>query len=98
MIQEAAEKGDRYAKKIWQETGEYIGIVLAGIVNVLNPQLIVIGGGIAKAGDLLMNSIRATVKRRAMPVAREKVQIKFSKLGNDAGVLGAAALFYAKEE
>lgn len=92
MIQEAAEKGDQYAKKIWQETGEYIGIALAGIVNVLNPQLIVIGGGIAKAGDLLMNSIRATVKRRAMPVAREKVQIKFSKLGNDAGILGAAAL------
>lgn len=91
-IQLAAEKGNKYAKRIWQETGEYIGIVLAGIVNVLNPELIIIGGGMARAGDLLMKSIGDTVKKRAVPVARERVQIKFSKLGDDAGILGAAAL------
>lgn len=95
-IQLAAEKGNKCAKRIWQETAEYIGIVLAGIVNVLNPELIIIGGGMAGAGDLLMKGIRNTVKKRAVPVAREKVQIKFSKLGNDAGILGAAALFYTQ--
>lgn len=89
----AAKKGNKTAIKIWQEVGEYIGIVLAGIVNVLNPELIVIGGGIAKAGNLIMRSIRETVKKRAVPIARDIVKIEFSKLGDDAGILGAAALW-----
>lgn len=88
----AAKKGDKTAIRIWQEVGENVGLVLAGIVNVLNPELIVIGGGIANAGNLIMKSIRETVKKRAVPVARDIVKIEFSKLGDDAGILGAAAL------
>lgn len=92
IIEEEAKNGNKKAIKIWQETGEYIGIVLAGIVNVLNPELIVIGGGIAGAGNLIMKSIRNTVQQRSVAVARDTVQVKFSKLGNNAGILGAAAL------
>lgn len=91
-LEAQAKRGNKKAIRIWQEAGEYIGIVLAGIVNVLNPELIVIGGGIAKAGDLIMKPIRNAIKKRAVPIARDIVKIKFSKLGDDAGVLGAAAL------
>jgi len=91
-LNSAAMKGNKKAKKIWEETGECIGIVLAGVVNILNPELISIGGGVANAGDLIMKSIRKTVKNRAISVARDSVKIEFSKLGNDAGILGAAAL------
>lgn len=91
-LQKSALKGNKQAIRIWNEIGEYIGIVLAGIVNVLNPELVVIGGGVANAGNLIMKSIRETVEKRAVPVARDIVKIKFSKLGDDAGILGAAAL------
>lgn len=88
----AARAGDKYAKSIWKETGEYIGIALSGVVNMLNPELIIIGGGVSKAGSLLIKSIRDTVRKRSVAVAKDIVKIKTSKLGNDAGVLGAAAL------
>jgi len=91
-IQKAAQKGDKYARRIWQEAGEYIGIALAGIINVLNPEIIVIGGGVSGAGHFLMDSIRKTVEERALPIASSGTEIKKAKLGNDAGIIGSAAL------
>lgn len=91
----SAKKGDKKALQIWKEIGEDIGTVLAGIVNLVNPELIVIGGGVANAGDVLMKYIKKTVKERSIFIAGNSVKIVFSRLGNDAGVLGAAALALA---
>lgn len=89
-----ARKGDKASIELWDRVGKRIGTTLAGIVNLLNPEKIIIGGGVAEAGELLFGPIRKTVKRRAMPVPGRAVRILKAKLGNDAGVIGAAALFF----
>ncbi|MFA5149026.1 MAG: ROK family protein [Candidatus Omnitrophota bacterium] len=90
----AARKGDKASIELWDRVGKRIGTTLAGIVNLLNPEKIIIGGGVAGAGELIFGPIRKTVKRRAMPVPGRAVRILKAKLGNDAGVIGAAALFF----
>lgn len=90
----AARKGDRAAIEAWERIGKRVGTTLAGVVNLLNPEKIIIGGGLAGAGELLFVPIRKMVKRRAMPVARKAVKIVKARLGNDAGMIGAAALFF----
>ena len=101
LIFEAAVEGDDISNEIFQETGEYIGSVLAGVVNLLNPQLIVIGGGVAQAGELLFKPIINIVKECAMPVATANLKIIPAKLGEDAGIYGAATYgiqhFFEKE-
>ena len=87
-----ANKGDTKAKHIWVKVGERLGIVLAGVVNVLNPDCVVIGGGIANAGKVLFDTVRRTVKKRAMSVQSKRVQIVKTRLGNNAGLIGAALL------
>ncbi|NOX96949.1 MAG: ROK family protein [Nitrospirae bacterium] len=92
VISRAARQGDRLAGEIWEETGRYIGIVLSGVVNLLDPEIIVIGGGVAQAGRLLFEPIRKTVKERAMSIPARKVKIVPAKLGKDAGLIGAGML------
>jgi predicted NBD/HSP70 family sugar kinase len=87
-----AKKGEPRAVKIWQEVGARIGFALAGIVNVFNPEVIVVGGGVAEAGDILLRSIKKTLDVHAMKQLKGKIKIKKAILGNDAGVLGAALL------
>ena len=94
VISRAARKGDRLSIDFWNTVGKRIGVTLAGIVNLLNPERIIIGGGIADAGEPLFKAIRKTVKERALPVPRRAVKILKAKLGNEAGVIGAAALFF----
>ena len=72
--------------------GEYIGIGLTSVINLLNPEKVIIGGGVAECGELLLEPIRRTVKQRAMVVAGETVQIVPAQLGNSAGVIGASML------
>ena len=90
-----AAKGERRARKLWQDAGECLGVTLSGIVNLINPDRIVIGGGVAKAGNVLFDSIKNTIKERAMPVQAAHVKIYKAILGNDAGMIGAAIM--AKE-
>jgi glucokinase len=92
IISEAANRGDAVAKDILQETGQHIGVGLSTIVNILNPERIIIGGGVAEAGKILFDAIRMTVQKRAMRVPAQTVSIVKSKLGQDAGLIGAAAL------
>lgn len=92
----ALKKGDSLAKKIWQDVGEKIGIVLAGVVNLLNPEKIIIGGGVAGAGEILFEAIRKTIKKRAMRGPVEKVKVVSARLRENAGIIGAGVL--AKEE
>lgn len=92
MVAKAAEAGDPVAKRIFEIVGEYIGIGLTSVINLLNPEKVIIGGGVAEAGDLLFDPIRKTIKERAMVVAGEAVEIVPAQLGNSAGVIGASML------
>ena len=89
---EAAKQGDVVAKKIFEIIGNYIGIGLASVVNLLNPEKIVIGGGVADAGEFLFGPIKETLKKRSMPIQGEAVQVVHAELGNTAGVIGASLL------
>lgn len=95
MVAKAAEAGDPVAKRIFAIVGEYIGIGLTSIINLLNPEKVIIGGGVAEAGDLLLDPIRKTIKERAMVVAGSVVEIVPAQLGNSAGVIGASMLIDA---
>lgn len=95
MVAKAAEAGDPVAKRIFAIVGEYIGIGLTSVINLLNPEKVIIGGGVAEAGDLLLDPIRKTIKERAMVVACSAVEIVPAQLGNSAGVIGASMLIDA---
>ncbi len=92
IISEAARKGDKFAKKVWMDVGQKIGLGLAGVVNLLNVEKIVIGGGVAEAGKILFDSIKKTINTRAMKLPAKTVKIVKAKLGYDAGLIGAATL------
>ena len=87
-----ARQGDEAAISVLRETGVWLGIGLAGFVNIFNPEVIAIGGGAARAGDLILDAARHEVRLRAMSPSRDLVEIKEATLGADSGVLGAAAL------
>ena len=80
----ALKKNDPLAKKIWEETGRKIGIALSGVVNLLNPEMIIIGGGVSGVGKFLFETIRKTIKERAMSVPAKKVKVVSAKLKNNA--------------
>ena len=92
MVAKAAEEGDSVAKRIFEIVGEYIGIGLTSVINLLNPERVIIGGGVAESGELLLGPIRKTIKERAMVVAGNAVEIVPAQLGNSAGVIGASML------
>lgn len=92
IVAEAAKAGDPVAKRIFTRMGEYIGIGMASVVNLLNPERIIIGGGVADAGDILMTPLKETLKKRAMKIAGEAVEVVPAQLGNTAGVIGASLL------
>jgi len=88
----AARDGDELALRIWRETGEYLGLGVANVVNILNPRLVIIGGGVANAGDLLFEPVRRTVATRAMKRLASDVTILPGSLGEKAGIIGAIQL------
>ena len=92
IVAEAAKQGDVVAKRIFEVIGEYIGIGLVSVINLLNPEKIVIGGGVADAGELLFAPIKRTIELRAMPIQAKAVQVVHAELGNTAGVIGASLL------
>lgn len=94
-VSRLARKGDFKAKKIWEDVGQYVGLVISGVVNIFNPEVVVVGGGVSLAGEVLLDSIRRSVKKHAMMLLKKHIKVKKAALGNDAGVLGAALL--AKE-
>ena len=92
IVARAAKEGDVVAQRIFQIMGEYIGTGLASVVNLLNPEKIVIGGGVADAGDILIEPLKSALKNRAMPIQGAAVDIVPAQLGNTAGVIGASLL------
>ncbi|MDD5557327.1 MAG: ROK family protein [bacterium] len=87
----AARGGDRAAAAVWEKVGSYLGLGLAAVINLLNPDGIVVGGGIAGAGNLLLAPARRVARARALRVPASHVRIVRSGLGGDAGVIGAAS-------
>jgi glucokinase len=84
--------GDDFSLMILEQTGRWIGIAVANAINLLNPDMVVVGGGVMAAGDLLLNPIIAEVKRRAFTVMAAQCEIVASLLGAQAGVIGSAML------
>jgi glucokinase len=95
-VSRLARRGHAKAKKVWRDTAASLALSIAGIVNVLGPQVIVIGGGVAQAGAVLLDPLRIRVRQHAMRHLKNKIKIVRAALGNDAGFLGAALL--AKEK
>ncbi len=89
---EAADAGDRVAQEILSEAGRYLGIGIGALINLLNPAMVIIGGGTSRAGDYLIEPLRKAAMERTLPALRERVRIVRSELGEDAGPLGGAAL------
>ncbi len=92
IVCQAAKEGDVVAQRIFTRMGEYLGIGLASVVNLLNPEKIVVGGGVADAGDLLLEPLRKTLKDRAMPIQGAAVEVVPAQLGNTAGIIGSSLL------
>src|SRR5262249_27689881 len=91
-IYEVASRGDSTACEVFKETGRYLGMVCANLINLLNLEMIVIGGGVMAAGNLLMDSAGEIAKRHAFPSPYDDCRIVQSKLWPDAGMIGAAML------
>lgn len=91
-VVEATRKTDVLAEKVIDSTIKYLSMGIANIVSILNPQMIVLGGGLFQAGDLLLEPIRTGFKKWAQPLAAENVKIELSALGEDAGLYGAGKL------
>lgn len=95
-ISEAYNLGDEFAKSIWIDVGVCLGAMFSGLVNLLNPDLIVIGGGIAQAGKILFDTIEKTIKERAMRILTQNLKIVPAALGVDSGIVAAGALVFQK--
>ena len=95
LIAEAAKAGDELARELFAEAGYYIGIGLVNLIHILEPQRVLIGGGVSQAGDLIFDPIRETVKQRVMSPVFLDVEILPAALGVDVGLMGAVALVLA---
>lgn len=93
-VYEAGKEGDELALEVFRQMGAYLGIALADLVNVLNPEVIVIGGGAGAGWDLFIEHVREQIRQRAFREPAERVKIVRAKLGDDAGILGAAHLAF----
>ena len=91
-VTKLAREGDELALSVLEEAGRWLGIGLAGFVNIFNPEVIAVGGGVMAAGELILESAREEVRLRARPPSRDLVEIMEATLGPESGVLGAAAL------
>lgn len=98
MLSKAARQKDPFSMLVWQEVGMHMGSILANVVNLLNPEIIVIGGGVANAGTLILNPIRRIVKDRAFQVSCRNLKIVQSKFKEKAGIIGAASLVLTNKE
>lgn len=91
-VSELAGSGNKKAILIWSGVAEKLGVALSQVVNLLNPDKIVIGGGVSKAGLFILNPLRKEIKRRAMKNQAAHVKIVLAKLGADAGIIGSSLL------
>ena len=96
MINKAVLAGDAYAAHVFEETAIWLGLGAASMVNALNPERIVLCGGMINAGDMLFDTVRKTVMENAFEVPAKRCEILPAGLGEDAGVLGCAGCALAR--
>jgi glucokinase len=90
VIRSAAEKGDKVAKELIAQTGYYVGVGLANLINIFNPELIVVGGGLSNIGDMLLEPAFKTAEKRAYKEAFQSVRFASAALGGNSAAIGAA--------
>ncbi|MGT2681747.1 ROK family glucokinase [Streptococcus porci] len=88
----AAQAGDTFADSVVEKVGFYLGLAAANLGNILNPDSVVVGGGVSAAGEFLRSRIEKHFNRFAFPQVRKTTKVKIAELGNDAGIIGAASL------
>jgi predicted NBD/HSP70 family sugar kinase len=88
-VAEAARRGDLPAQEILKRSGTYIGIAIAGLINLFNPSTVIIGGGVAQVGDLLTGPIRQAVRERSLRASEHGVKITTAMLGRRSSLIGA---------
>ncbi|MBI4267056.1 MAG: ROK family protein [Chloroflexi bacterium] len=91
MVGTAAIDGDLLAREAVLKAASYLGVGLVNLVNIFNPEMIIVGGGVANLGELLLGPARQAVQERAFPISAQAVRIVPAELGNEAGIYGAAA-------
>lgn len=89
MVTMAARQGDTVACEVVDKAAYYLGIGIANVINIFNPEIVVIGGGVSKMGELLLKPTRKVVKQRAFELPAGRVRIVRSRLGDTAGIIGA---------
>jgi glucokinase len=94
VVTELAYDGDEAAIEVLELIGTRLGVAISSFVNIFNPEVVVIGGGVMAAGDLLLEPARATVAERALPPSRDEVRIVMAEFGIEAGMIGAAAMAF----
>jgi glucokinase len=94
----AAERGDSLAAGVIARAANYLGVGMVNLVNIFNPEVIIVGGGVANLGDRLLDPAREVVRERAFPMASAAVRIVTARLGNDASLLGAAYFAFKRGE
>ena len=94
LVTELAHDGDQAAIDALSTIGRHLGVGIANYVNIFNPEVVVIGGGVIGAGELLLGPARDVVAERALPPARDEVRILAARFGVEAGMIGAAALAF----
>ena len=94
LVTELAHDGDEAAIGVLRTIGSNLGVAIASLVNIFNPEVVVIGGGVIAAGELLLAPARAEVAARALPPSKDEVRIVAAQFGVEAGMVGAAALAF----
>lgn len=96
MVARAAASGDNYSAGVWDTAMGYLGIGVANVVNILNPQMVVLGGGVTRAGDRLLDPVRQVVFQRAMSELAQDASIVLAGLGDDSAIVGAITVALEK--
>lgn len=96
IINEAARKGDRLALQLFEQAGERLGVGLASVVNLLNPDWLVLAGGLSRAGRLLVDPLRRTLLKRSFPAPGKAVKLLVSRRDRDLGILGAGLIAHER--
>ncbi len=91
-VAEAARRGDVLSIEVYLEAGRLLGYAVANLVSLFDPEIVVIGGGLARASDLFLDALRKSAKERAQPISAKQVRIVTSNLAGDANLLGVARL------
>ncbi|MFC7393942.1 ROK family transcriptional regulator [Scopulibacillus cellulosilyticus] len=92
LINQAALQGDQFCIKLLKQTGKYLGIGLSNLIHIVNPSCIIMGGGVTKSGDILLDSIKDTISQRGLTDQAKATQVMLTKLGDQAAVIGAVCL------